>query len=191
MIKTFDFGCLSSNTYVVSDGGEAMIIDAGVECAPIAEYIRSNSLAVKYIVLTHGHYDHICYIRDYIDEFPEATVVYHRDEHRVLCDYEANLSLWICGRAINYNLPHLEVSEGEVLEIGTLSLEIIHTPGHTPGGICLLCRGEGVIFTGDTRFENGFGRTDFKYGSIEGLEGSLARIEANYKGYKVLAGHNY
>ena len=64
MIKTFDFGCLSSNTYVVSDGGEAMIIDAGVECAPIAEYIRSNSLAVKYIVLTHGHYDHMCYIRD-------------------------------------------------------------------------------------------------------------------------------
>ena len=109
----------------------------------------------------------------------------------MLCDYEANLSLWICGRAINYNLPHLEVSEGEMLKIGSLELEVIHTSGHTPGGICLLCRGEGVIFTGDTIFENGFGRTDFKYGSIDELEGSLERLNQEYSQYKILAGHNY
>ncbi len=190
MIKTYPYGMLSSNIYLVHDSGEGMIIDAGGIPEELVSYVEKNQIKIKYLVLTHGHFDHICKIRELMDTFPEATVVYHAEEEKVICDFEANLSLWLGGRAINFNLPHKEVSEGNILKIGALEFEILHTKGHTPGGICLMCKSEKIIFTGDTIFEEGFGRTDFKYGDWHEIEKSLSRLyEIKKQGFKIYAGH--
>lgn len=177
MIKTFSCGLLDSNVYVVYDAGEAMIIDAGANVDIINDFIRKNNLLVKYIVLTHGHYDHVNYIGDYIRTFDGAKAVCHESEVETLCDSEANVSL-LFGRECIYNHDYFTVRDGDILRIGSLELEIMHTPGHTVGGICLYERNIGVLFTGDTLFHRGYGRTDFKGGDFRALVGSIRRILA-------------
>lgn len=177
MIKCF-LGLLQSNVYVLSDNGEAVIIDAGAPVTPISDYVREKKLRVKYLILTHGHFDHIAYIKDYMDAFCDAEVVFHEEEQRVLLEPDANLSGFIGGREISYDLCHKGVRDNDKLSVGSLEITVIHTPGHTPGGICLLLEKEGIMFTGDTLFAGGIGRTDFKYGNyrelVSSLEGLLA-----------------
>ena len=190
MIKTYPYGYLCSNIYLVYDNGEGMIVDAGGAPNELLDFVSQNKIEIKYIVLTHGHFDHVCRVRDLMDAFPCAKVVYHADEERVLRDFEANCSLWLGGTAISYNLPHDEVDEGDILKIGSLEFEILHTKGHSPGGICLMCRSEKIILTGDTIFEYGYGRTDLKFGDWHELEKSLSRLyEIRRQGYKIYAGH--
>jgi glyoxylase-like metal-dependent hydrolase (beta-lactamase superfamily II) len=130
MIKTFYHGLLSSNVYVVYDSGEAMIVDAGASLPAIKEFITANALKVKYIVLTHGHYDHVNYIGDYARAFDGATVICHEDEVATLCDSEANVSV-LFGEECVYNHDYTTVREGDTLSVGTLNFKIMHTPGHT------------------------------------------------------------
>ncbi len=175
MIKTFSSGLLGSNVYVVYDSGEAMIIDAGARAEQIKEFIENNGLCVKYIVLTHGHYDHVHYIGDYIRAFEGARAVCHEREVETLCDSEANVSS-LFGAECVYNHDYTTVCEGDTLRVGTLEFLVMHTPGHTPGGICLYEKNAGVLFTGDTLFHRGYGRTDFKGGSFRELVSSIRRI---------------
>lgn len=175
MIKSFYHGLLSSNVYVVYDSGEAMIIDAGASVEPIRDFVVANALKVKYIVLTHGHYDHVNYIGDYLRAFEGAVAVCHEDEVSTLCDSEANVSV-LFGKECVYNHDYTTVREGDKLCVGSLSFEVMHTPGHTVGGICLYERNAGVLFTGDTLFHQGYGRTDFKGGDWHALVGSIRRI---------------
>lgn len=175
MIKTFYHGLLSSNVYVVYDLGEAMIVDAGASIGPIKEFIEEKALTVKYIVLTHGHYDHVNYIGEYIRAFEGALVVCHTDEVATLCDSEANVSM-LFGEECVYNHDYTTVREGDFLRVGSLKFEIMHTPGHTIGGICLYEKDAGVLFTGDTLFNQGYGRTDFKGGDWRALVTSIHRL---------------
>ena len=175
MIKSFYHGLLSSNVYVVYDSGEAMIIDAGASVEPIRDFVVANALKVKYIVLTHGHYDHVNYIGDYLRTFEGAVAVCHEDEVSTLCDSEANVSV-LFGKECVYNHDYTTVREGDKLCVGSLSFEVMHTPGHTVGGICLYERNAGVLFTGDTLFHQGYGRTDFKGGDWHALVASIRRI---------------
>lgn len=192
MIISYPYGMLNSNIFLVSDGGEAMIVDCGGLPNPMLEKIKNENLQVKYIVLTHGHFDHICCVKEYLEMFPNATLIYHKDEHRVLIEPEANLSLWLGRGEIVFDLPHKTVCEGEIVRVGSLDFEVLHTPGHTPGGICLLCKSERAILTGDTLFENGYGRTDFKYGDASVLYHSLQRLYPLCQdGYTIYAGHDY
>lgn len=177
MVKTFSGGLLDSNVYVVYDGGEAMIIDAGVQVGQIKEFISKNELRVKYIVLTHGHYDHVNYIGDYLRAFEGAEAVCHESEVDTLCDSEANVSC-LFGLESVYNHDYKTVRDKDTLTIGALEFSVMHTPGHTVGGICLYCKSAGVLFTGDTLFNRGYGRTDFKGGSFRELLNSIRRIIA-------------
>lgn len=190
MIRSFAYGMLSSNICIVSDGGEALIADAGGYNEVMLRYIEKNNLKVKYIVLTHGHYDHICEVEKYLSLFPEATLMYHPREHAVLTDPEANLSPWLGREHRSYDLPHKCINEGDIIRVGSLELKVLHTPGHTPGGICLLCEGEKFLISGDTIFDNGYGRTDFKYGSETELHRSLERLYPLCREYDLYAGHD-
>ena len=188
MIKTFYHGLLSSNVYVVYDSGEAMIVDAGASLPAIKEFTTANALKVKYIVLTHGHYDHVNYIGDYARAFEGATVICHEDEVATLCDSEANVSV-LFGAECVYNHDYTTVREGDTLSVGTLNFKIMHTPGHTPGGICLYEEKVGVLFTGDTLFHQGYGRTDFKGGDWHLLVKSLKRLLALDGETRFFSGH--
>ena len=190
MIRSFAYGMLNSNICIVSDGGEAMVVDAGGLSEVMLRYIEANNLKVKYIVLTHGHYDHICALEKYLERFPEAILMYHKEEHRVLTDPEANLSPWLGREEKVFDFEHQFVKEGDVIKVGSLEFKVLHTPGHTPGGICLLCESEKILISGDTVFDNGYGRTDFKYGNETELYRSLERLYPLCRENDLYAGHD-
>ena len=186
MIKVFPCGLLDTNTYVVWDEGsfDGMIVDCGVAPKVIIPYINENKISIKYVVLTHGHVDHAEFVEDYEKAFPQAQIICHESELCVLLDIEANLSGW-GKRPRPYKCDYHTVKEGDVLTLGQeksdtgcLSFEILHTPGHTPGGICLYDRANKIMFTGDTLFRHSYGRTDFKYGDSHALFASLKRLLA-------------
>ena len=204
MFKQFTGGSLGSNTYVVynenkNDDGfcEAMIIDAGNPVAPIKAFAEEKGLLVMYIVLTHGHYDHVCCVESYKTAFAAAKVVCHEDESKVLLDIEANVSELFRDPTV-YSDADIKVKEGGVITLcgntagggnADMRFSVMSTPGHTPGCICLYNEAEKLMFTGDTLFAGGYGRTDFKYGSGADLMKSLRRLLSMDENISFYAGH--
>lgn len=196
MIKIIEGGLLGSNTYVVYNdvGGSAMIVDCGCKAFSSVDFVNKSGLTVKYIVLTHGHFDHAEYTCEYVSAFPDAEIICHKDELKVLLDPSANLSTFMSeGKA--YRFPYKTVEDGDEITLSAegkgndLTFKIIHSPGHTSGSICLLCESEGVMLTGDTLFKGGYGRTDFMYGSSLLLRESLRRLLSLDGNIKFYAGH--
>ncbi|MBQ8545465.1 MAG: MBL fold metallo-hydrolase [Clostridia bacterium] len=192
MIKTFNNGLLDSNTYVYStNDGHAMIIDFGIPLAPVKEYAEKNKLTVDYLVLTHGHYDHINYIGDYKKAFPKAKIVCHENELDLVRDPEGNLSLYF-GLYNSYDVGFDTVKNDDEISLKSgeeyATFKVIHTPGHTSGCMCLYNENEKIMFTGDVLFANGYGRVDLKYASPSDMIKSLNKLYT-YKGVKIYAGH--
>ncbi|MBI4685991.1 MAG: MBL fold metallo-hydrolase [Nitrospirae bacterium] len=187
LIKSLVVGPLEANCFIVADEKtkETMIIDPGDEPARIMEIVKENNLKVKYIVCTHAHFDHVGGISELKDE-TDAQIVIHKDELEIYEGARDQAAFW------GYELeplpePDIFVNEGDRLEFGNLKFEIFHTPGHSPGGICLY--GGNFIFTGDTLFAGSVGRTDFYGGDMEKLKKSFVRLMSLPEGTKVFAGH--
>ena len=193
MLKSFNNGLLDSNTYVYStDARHAMIVDFGVPVDCVKEYVHTNGLTVDYLVLTHGHYDHINYIGDYQKAFGGAKVVCHEDEIQLIRDPEGNLSSYF-GLSNSYDIGYNTVRDGDIISLKNgeecTNFEVIHAPGHTPGCICIYESSEKIMFTGDVIFANGSGRTDFKYASPSDMLNSLRKIFKTYNGVRIYPGH--
>ena len=190
MYKAFSAGLLGSNTYVVWDKEslECMIVDCGNPIFEPQKFIKNEGLKVKYIVLTHSHYDHAHFVSDYCDAFPEARLCAHSEEIKLLSDAEANVSMYF-GTPERYPTPDTELFGGDVLSVGKSDFKVISTPGHTPGSICLYSRDEKLMLTGDTLFMCGRGRTDFKYGSEEDIRASLKKLFSMDGDILFLSGH--
>ena len=187
-IKTFPNGLLSSNAYVVWDKNECMIVDLGVKVKYLEEFIKDKGLTVKYLVLTHGHYDHANYIGEYIEAFPNASVICHTDEYKVLTDKIANVS-YLVGEPCTYNYDYTFVNNGDTLTIGNSKLKVLNFPGHTPGCICLLDEQGKIMLTGDVIFAQGYGRTDFLYGDSSLMRASLLKIAKMDEEITIYPGH--
>ena len=175
MVKQFFSRELHSNVYLVYDGGEGMIIDCGAPATEILNEVKRLGIVVKYIVLSHGHFDHVDFIEEYIDAFPDAKLMCHENELQVLLDMEGNVST-LFGKPRVYNYDFSTLKEGDSLSVGELNFKVLNTPGHTPGSICLLCDEKRLLFTGDVLFASGYGRTDFKYGNPYDMASSLRRL---------------
>ena len=193
MIKKIDGGLLGSSVYVVytEESKKAIIVDCGVPINEITKFTESNNLTVDYIVLTHGHFDHVDYIDSYINAFPNAKILCHVDELKVLLDPEANLSPWLSTPKV-YSHNYTTVTDGDIISIGEndkISFKIIHTPGHTPGSICLLAEKEKLMITGDTLFKGSYGRIDFKYGNRSDMYSALRRLVALDGDIRFYPGH--
>lgn len=192
MIKVFDGGLLDSNTYVYStDTGHAMIIDFGVTVDEVKKYVEMSGLAVEYLVLTHGHYDHINYIGDYQKAFPSARVLCHENEIELIRDPEGNLSLFF-GLRNSYDIGYQLLKDGDTISLenseGRVDFTVILAPGHTSGCMCLYNEDEKIMFTGDVLFANGYGRVDLKYASPSDMATSLRKLYT-YEGVKIYPGH--
>ena len=176
-VQAFDQGLLGSNTFLVWDDAslEGLIVDCGNRPGAVKTFASCKGIRVRYIVLTHGHYDHAEYAEIYKSAFAGAMLVCHRSEKPVLADPQANVSE-LFGPENVYPYPDIELEEGDSLALGETELTCIHTPGHTPGSICLYCESEKTMFTGDTLFNMGYGRTDFKHGDERALIASLLRL---------------
>ena len=190
-IRGYRGGMLDSTTYLIYDSGEAMIIDCGKNVSSIAQFVSENGLFVKYIVLSHGHFDHTGLLDSYVSAFDEAKIVCHENEVQVLKSSEANLSEYLFDDPCVFNYDFMTVCEGDTLTVGKKEFKVLHTPGHTPGSICLFCEEENDLFTGDLLFENGYGRTDFPLGSWDDLKKSLSRVMSSYPDADVFPGHGH
>jgi hydroxyacylglutathione hydrolase len=187
IIETIVVGPLESNCFIIANENtkEALLIDPGDEPDRILELIAENNYKIKYIVCTHAHFDHVSALPE-IKKETNAKIVIHRDELDIYKHTRDLAASW------GYELDHLPdpdifVSEGDTLKIGDLKFEILHTPGHSPGGICLY--GKGILVAGDTLFAGSVGRTDLYGGDIEKLKISFKRLIALPDEVKVLPGH--
>ncbi len=188
IIKKIIVGPLENNCFIIADKNtkEALIIDPGDEPDRIIDLINENNFKVKYIVCTHAHFDHVGAVPELRKE-TGAKIVIHGDELEIYnSTSDQAATFW------GYELdplpePDMLVSEGDKLEVGDLKFEILHTPGHSPGGICLY--GEGILITGDTLFAGSVGRTDLYGGDIEKLKSSFKRLMSLSDEVRVLPGH--
>mgnify|MGYP001002308220 FL=1 len=167
--KRLTNGILSSNTYIIGNGTEGAVIDPGTEASLIMKEIDNMSLKIKYIILTHAHIDHMLYV-DELRALTGAKVAVHEDDASALGDPWKNASS-LFGLSNKFSDADILLKDNDILKIGDLDLKIIHTPGHTPGGICILVNND--IFTGDTLFRESIGRTDLGTGDAEKIMDSL------------------
>ena len=155
IIRKLEVGPFASNCYIVGFDGEGMIIDPGDEAKRIMNEVKDSGLDIKIIALTHGHIDHVGALKE-VKEATGAGVVIHTDDVAILKD--KFLSIFLGIRHKSPPPPDRLLNDGDTVSVGELSFKVIYTPGHTQGSICLL--GEGVLFSGDTLFNYGVGRSD-------------------------------
>jgi len=167
-IKQIVVGELFTNCYILISGNKAIVIDPGFDLEKIEREIDGKKLV--YIILTHYHFDHVTFASK-LREKTGAKILIHKKEKDFI-EFE----------------PDIFLKDGDTIELDDAKLKVIHTPGHTPGSICLL--GENFIFTGDTLFKEGFGRTDLPGGSETDLIESLKKLKNIIKkGMKIYPGH--
>ena len=158
IIEKLDVGPFASNCYLVGDEStkEGMIIDPGAEANQILKKVKDLGLEVKLIVLTHGHRDHFGALKE-VKEATSAEFAMHAEDARTI---QTRLAMAEDSRHSSQAFPPPDrlLNGGDSIDIGNLHFLVLHTPGHSPGGISLL--GEGVVFTGDTLFNFGIGRFD-------------------------------
>ncbi len=171
IIKCLPTGMFGSNCYVIGENGEGMIIDPGTDGGEIYSVVEENNLKVKYIILTHGHIDHICSVEQ-VKASTGAPVLVHEKDAEALSDSMLNGSAMF-GKSAAFSSAGGFVKDGDILDIGGLKVQIIHTPGHSPGSICI--KAENSIFTGDTLFKRSIGRTDLGNGSYEDIMDSIMK----------------
>jgi hydroxyacylglutathione hydrolase len=180
-IQSFTVGMLSTNCYVVNcpETKKAIIIDPGVDAAREAEqifrYVNANALKVKFIVNTHGHSDHVSGDALLKKKYGVPICIHPYDAH---C---------LNGLGEKTSPANVMLEDKGLLKFGRMMLKVMHTPGHTPGSISLV--GENLVFTGDTLFAGGIGRTDFPEGSESDMRLSLAKLLLLSDNYVVYPGH--
>ena len=170
LIKTLPVGHLETNCYVVTDENtlECAVIDPGAESNTILGYIEDNHLKCRAVMLTHAHFDHVGALGAVMKETGARCYVNRREEGTGVTGLR------------DFRPPEDSVfyGEGDTVQVGSLTFRVMETPGHTPGGICLVGEGtaEGIAFVGDTLFPGSCGRTDLAGGDPEAMRRSLARM---------------
>jgi len=171
IVKGLELGPFASNCYIVGadSGNEGIVIDPGAEADRILSAADDLGLNIKIIALTHGHMDHVGALAE-VKKATGAEIAIHADDARSLQARNPFGSIF-GGPSQAMPAPDRLLKGGDTIAVGDLHLLVLHTPGHTPGGICLL--GEGVVFSGDTLFNLGIGRTDMPGGSYNQLMDSI------------------
>lgn len=173
LIRRLMVGALQTNCYIVGSEttSEAAIIDPGGSADAILSEVKQHGLTVTLIINTHAHVDHIAANAE-IQDATKAHLAIHDLDAASLTDPMASLSFFV-GASSTSPTPDQLLKAGDRIQVGTVSLEVLHTPGHTPGSISLWSEAERVVFTGDALFSMGIGRTDFPGGSHETLIRSI------------------
>ncbi|MBQ8503654.1 MAG: MBL fold metallo-hydrolase [Clostridia bacterium] len=188
-LKSFAPGMVAANSYIIKDleSGEAAIIDSGVYNNRFESIIQSMGIEkLKYILLTHGHFDHIMGVQRLKKHFGGEIVIHEMD---AVCLSDSKKSL---AAGWGFMCPAFEadktVKDGDILYLGGEKIEVIHTPGHTVGSVCY--KTDKILFSGDTLFHMTCGRTDFPGGSMDEMMNSMKKLCAIEGEHRVCPGHN-
>jgi hydroxyacylglutathione hydrolase len=182
VIQQHPIGLLGSNCYLIIDPetADAAIVDPGVDdAAPILKIVREQRLNVSAILNTHGHFDHVA--GNGLLASPQTRLGCHPADRELLLSGGGS-------RLFGFNIPpsprpNLDLVDGLTLTIGKLEITVMHTPGHSPGSICLHVPQDHALLTGDTLFRGGVGRTDLPGGDAHALRTSLARLVSRLTPY--------
>ena len=187
-IETIIVGPLQANCYIVSDNNtkKGVIIDPGHRSKQIVDIIYKKDLEIKYILATHGHFDHIGGVYQVKKEIGGNFLINEKDMFFVK-DAKRKALSW--GIAIDQPpMPDSYLNEGDIIKAGDLKFKVLHTPGHSPGSVSFLI--EDKVFVGDVLFFRSIGRTDFQMGSFEELSNSIKnKIYILDDETEVLTGH--
>jgi glyoxylase-like metal-dependent hydrolase (beta-lactamase superfamily II) len=168
-------GAFETNCYLVraeESAKDCLIIDTGLEAGELLEFLDQQGLTPAAVVLTHGHADHIVGLAALRQRYSAVKVYVHQLDAPSLTDSDANLS-GLAGMAFTTEPADVLLREGDVIEEAGIELKVLHTPGHTLGGICLYAESNNLVFAGDTLFADSIGRTDFPGGSMDQLLESI------------------
>ncbi len=187
-VTNISFPGFCANCYLVVDEStkESFLVDPGAYGARQSEYIKSQGVSeLKYILLTHGHFDHIMGVRQFKEDLGGQVVIHENDED---CLSSPLKSLAIT-HALSFPKTEADivVTDGDRLPFGDTEIEVIHTPGHTKGSVCYKL-GD-LLLTGDTLFKGTVGRTDFPGGSYSEIIESVEKLGAIKGDFKVYPGH--
>ena len=187
MLKIFTVGPMEANCYILynPDKREGLIIDPGAEGSRLIKFIKQEKISINYIINTHGHPDHIGANRK-IKEHTNAPILIHQYDAPMLAKSGGVLSLIF---PVESSSPPADtfIKDGDLIECAGMKLKVLHTPGHTPGGISLLI--DDSIFTGDTLFSGSIGRSDLPGGSEEVLLNSIKKILSLDENLIIYPGH--
>jgi len=190
--KMFTFGMYLTNCYVVGceETKEAIVIDPGFdrdgEAEEVLKFIEQNGLHVKYVINTHGHADHTAG-NGIIKKATGAPILIHEDDAIMLGPIAKTFSR-VFGLRVTSPTADRTLRDGDVIHVGCIKLVVLHTPGHSKGGISLL--GENFVFAGDTLFAGSIGRTDFPGASFEEIMQSIkTKLMTLPDSFKVYPGH--
>ena len=185
-IIPFYSGGMESNSFLVTDSGEAVLIDAGASPEQVSEALQKENAVLKYILLTHGHFDHTVYA-DSLRDTTGAKLLIHGDDAEMLTDAHKSALAVFFNRYDTVRPCDGTVKNSDTVTVGSTELKVIHTPGHSNGSVCYLT--EGAIFAGDTLFAQGFGRFDLYGGSFEKLKNSLSALKSLNGELDIYSGH--
>ena len=176
-IHTLTLGLYQTNTYIIHEASSksCCVIDPGYEATTIAEKLEDLGLTLDAILLTHGHFDHVGAVKDLAAD---------TDCRVFICAEDALLPPMFTGGKLYYTDTY---AEGSILNIAGLYIHVLHTPGHTPGSVCLLIAD--AMFSGDTLFAGSMGRCDFPGSSIFDMRKSLKKLYNLAGDYRVFPGH--
>ncbi len=185
-IKSVLLGELGNNCYLITDSatGKAALVDCTDAGSKMLDFIGNADL--EYILLTHGHFDHIGGVKE-ISEKYGAKVVISSEDAPMLSSGRHSLAAF-CGAKQNNTEAGIIVKDGDIITLGETKIKIMATPGHTKGGVCYIA--DDCIFTGDTLFFCSCGRTDFPGGSFSEIKQSLKRLADLSGDYKLYPGHD-
>ncbi len=160
-------GAYQTNCYILresEDTSDCLIIDTGLATKELVDFLQKQNLNPFAVVLTHGHADHIAGLNALRDHFKGIKVYIHKLDAEMLTGEKDNLSS-MAGILFNSEPADIYLEQGDTIKQANITLDVLHTPGHTQGGICLYSKDEGIVFVGDTLFANSVGRTDMPGGN--------------------------
>lgn len=187
-VTRINAGEFGSNCWLVIDEttGEAVVIDPSPEIGAIEEAITHRGVKVKYVLLTHSHFDHMTSC-DSLRDLTGAPLAVHRDDAEGLVNARFNCSRVFMNADIVYRPAEILLREGDELTFGTLKIKVVHTPGHTKGSSCFIIGDS--MFTGDALFDGSIGRSDLPGGSDFDYELTLLKFKRIKENYKLYTGH--
>lgn len=185
-ITTLHLGGLATNCYILPCGdGGAVVVDIGDGAAKLMEKLQELQLSVKAVLLTHGHYDHVAGVEE-IRLAYHCPVYIHEADERMLRSGDANLAWQLTDKPFTPVQSYELLRDGDSLTIGDLTFRVMHTPGHTPGGVCYFV--DDLMFSGDTLFAGSIGRIDLG-GNAQDMRESLDKLGKLEGDYTIYPGH--